>query len=105
MRVWLIVIGGGVVTYLTRASFILLGERAKLPATVQGALRYVAPASFAAITVPAILGGDGFADFGDDVPRILAMILAGAAIYRTKSVPLSLVVGMTALWSLQWAGL
>ena len=48
MRVWLIVIVGGLVTYATRASFILAGERLTLPARVQRALRYVAPASFAA---------------------------------------------------------
>ena len=72
------------------------------PDQVERALKYVAPAAFAAIGAPALLGGDQFAAFGDDLPRIIAVVLAGVVITKTRSVPLSLFAGMSALWLILW---
>jgi branched-subunit amino acid transport protein len=105
VRVWLILIACGMVTYLTRTSFIALGDRVSLPARVERALKYVAPAAFSAIMIPLVLGGDGFADFSDDLPRIIAAVAAGLVIVKWKNLPYSLVVGMCSLWLLQWIGL
>jgi len=99
---WIAVIIAGVATYLSRASFILLGDRIRLPATIESALRFAAPAAFAAISVPIVLGGDGFTDFSDDIARIIAASLACAVVWKIRSIPLSLVTGMTALWLLVW---
>lgn len=105
MRVWLVLIACGVVTYLTRASFIALGERATLPPQVERALKYVAPAAFAAIMIPLVLGGDGFVGFSEDVPRILAALSGALVIIKWQSLTYSLVVGMCSLWLLQWIGI
>lgn len=105
MRLWLIFVACGVVTFATRASFIALGDRLPLPAAVERALRYVAPAAFAAISVPLILGGDGLTGFSADIPRIVAASAAAIVVFRWKNIPLSLLVGMVMLWTLQWAGL
>ena len=43
-----------------------------------------------------------FAEFGDDVPRLIAVVIAGAVIWRTRNVPASLVVGMGTLWLILW---
>ena len=99
---WLTIIAAGVITYVTRASFIALGDRVTLPPAVERALNYVGPASFAAIAAPAVFGGDRFAEFGDDIPRIIAVTVAGAVIWKTRNVPASLVVGMSTLWVLLW---
>lgn len=104
MRVWIILVACGVVTYAARASFIALGDRVALPETVERALRYVAPAAFAAIAVPSLLGNDGLSNFGDDVPRIIAALVAGLVIHRWRNVPASLAFGMVTLWLLQWVG-
>jgi len=79
MRVWLILIACGMVTYLTRTSFIALGDRVSMPPRVERALKYVAPAAFAAIMIPLVLGGDGFVNFSDDLRRILATVAAGSS--------------------------
>lgn len=105
MRTWLIFAACGLVTFATRSSFIALGDRVNIPPAAQRALRYVAPAAFAALAVPLTLGGDGFEGFSDDVPRIVAAIAAGAFIVWRKTIPMSLVVGMGTLWLLQWIGL
>ncbi len=102
MTLWLTVIAAGVITYATRASFIAAGDRVKLPASVERALKYVGPASFAAIAAPAALGGDQFSEFGDDVPRLIAVTVAGLVIWRTRNVPASLIAGMGTLWMVLW---
>jgi branched-subunit amino acid transport protein len=102
MRIWMIIIAAGIGTYALRASFIVLGDRLKIPPLVEGALQYVAPAAFAAISIPLVLGGDGFADFGDDVPRIVAGIAAGLVVWKRNSIPLSLIIGMGTLWLITW---
>ncbi len=105
MSVWLTIIVAGIATYLTRASFLLLGDRVTLPATVQRALRYVAPAAFAGIAIPAALGSDGI---GGSIPpdaRILAVALGILVAWRTKSVVACMAVGMVTLWFLQSVGL
>lgn len=100
MRFWIIIIVSGIVTYLTRASFVVFGDRLTLPDSVERSLKYVAPAAFAAISVPLVLGGDGFADFGADVPRIIAALAAAGVVVWKKNLPLMLIVGMGAFWLL-----
>ena len=102
MRLWLIIIAAGAITYATRASFIALGDRVTLPPSVERALKYVGPAAFAAIAAPAALGGDQFAEFGDDIPRLIAVLAAGLVIWKTRNVPASLVTGMGTLWLILW---
>ena len=98
MSVWATVLAAGVITYTTRASFIAAGDRITLPPLVERSLRYVAPASFAAIAMPAMLNGDRFANFDDDWPRIIAVVVASLVIVRWRNVPASLLVGMATLW-------
>ena len=78
------------------------GSGVRLPAVVESALQFAAPAAFAAISIPIVLGGDGFADFGSDVRRILAVTLACAVVWKSRNIPLSLATGMGALWLLLW---
>ena len=101
MRLWLIILASGAVTFLTRASFTVFGGDVAVPAVVERSLRYVAPAAFAAISVPLLLGGDGFADFGSDIPRIIAGATAAAIVVWKKNVPAMLVVGMGIFWLLR----
>ena len=47
-----------------------------------------------------MLGGDHLANFDQDWPRIIAIVAAGAVVYKTRNVPLSLSAGMGMLWLL-----
>lgn len=102
MSLLLTIVAAGLITFATRASFIAAGDRITLPTSVERALKYVAPAAFAAIAAPALLGGDQFAEFSDDLPRIVAVLLAGVVILKTRSVPWSLLTGMGTLWLILW---
>ncbi len=104
MTAWLAFILGGLGTYLMRFSFIgILGDR-RMPIPVARALNYVGPAVFAAIVLPAVFGDAGVARLWTPDPRLLASLVAGYVTWRTKNIPLMLVIGMVALWLLQWSG-
>ncbi len=105
MRVWLILIACGLVTYLTRTSFIALGDRVSVPTRVERALKYVGPAAFSTIMLPLVLGGNGFSGFSEDLPRIIAAVAGGLVIVKWHSIPYSIIVGMCSLWLLEWIGL
>ncbi len=106
MRIWLVFVIGGIGTYLTRLSFFAIGTRVALPAWSRRALKYVAPAVFAAIVLPPVLGDAGLSGAATTVnPRLLAAGVAAVVGYRTKNIASVLVVGMVSLWLLQFAGL
>ena len=103
MSAWLIVIGVGLGTYAARLSFIgILGSR-RLPVPLERALTYVAPAIFAALTLPAVLLRDGTADVAATTnPRFLAAVIAALVAWKTRSVVAVTVVGMGALWLIDY---
>ncbi len=101
MREWLIIVGAGLGTYMSRALFLLLGDRVTMPPFVKRSLRYVAPAAFAGIVAPGVLIGET----GTEIEKVLAMIAALLVVWRTRNLVACMIVGMATLWLLQWLGL
>ncbi|CAH2778111.1 MAG: Putative transmembrane protein [uncultured Paraburkholderia sp.] len=56
VEVWLTILGMTLVTAVTRAMFLIGGERTVLPARVQRMLRYAPAAALAAVVLPDVLG-------------------------------------------------
>ena len=54
-QIWLAIFGMMIVTALTRALFLIGGERTVLPARVQRMLRYAPAAALAAVVLPDVL--------------------------------------------------
>ena len=102
-RYWLIIAGMGVITYAMRLSFILLLGRIGLPVVLQTSLRFVPPAVFAALIVPAVLRPAGSLEISPGNLRLLAAAAAALVAWRTKNTVLTIGAGMAALWILQWA--
>lgn len=105
MTVWIAFGVAGLLTFLTRTSFIALGDRITLPQPIERALKYVGPAAFAAISIPIVLdgndiSGDAVVTAIDLVPRVVAAAAAVAFIRWRNSIAVSLVVGMGTLWVL-----
>ncbi len=98
---WLTIIGGGLITYGIRLSFILLWGRVSMPQTVQRALRFVPSAVLSAIIFPAILRPDGAWNLSPTNPRLLAGAVAVLIAWRTRSAMLTIVAGMATLWIVQ----
>ena len=101
---WAVILGGMVVTYVTRLSFILLPHPERLPESIRRGLRLVAPAVLAAIVVPQVFVLDsGQIQFIG--ARSLAALLAAVIGWRTRNTWLAIGGGMVSLWILQVVGL
>jgi len=91
----------GAVTYLFRYSMIGLFANRELPAWLREMCGYIAPASFAALTVGALFihGGQVSVDLG--TPKPWAALIAAIVAWRTGNVFATIGVGMAALYLLK----
>lgn len=102
MIFWLTITAAGILTYLTRLSFILLYGQIRMPNLLEHALRFVPTAVLTAIFFPELLVADGTLFISIGNARLLAGILAILVALRTKNVIYTIVIGMLALWILQY---
>ena len=101
MSLWLTFIAMGLVTYGLRLSLVVLSGRLELPPLVIRALRFVPPAVFSAIVLPALVQPNGQLDLSLGNVRLLAGVLAALVAWRTRNVLLTVAAGMVGLWVLQ----
>ena len=101
MSEWIVILGAGAVTFLTRASFIVFADPQKFPHAFRVALAFVPAAVLAAIVVPGLAMPQGFVDLSAANPRLLAGVAAVAVALKVRNPLASIVAGMVALWSLQ----
>ncbi|HDI60598.1 MAG TPA: AzlD domain-containing protein [Desulfobacteraceae bacterium] len=95
----LAVVGGA--TYLFRYSMIGIFANRNLPAWLRKLCRYIAPASFAALTANALfVHGDKVA-LSLDAPKPWAALIAVIVAWRTGNVCATIGVGMAALYLLK----
>lgn len=86
-------------TLITRGSFIMAGEKGRLPAALQRALRYAPAAALAALIAPDLLLVEGgIAPFN---PRLAAAIAVCLVALRTRRPWLPFLLGMGLLIGLQ----
>ena len=86
-------------TFLTRGSFILAGEKGRLPAVLQRALRYAPAAALAALIAPdLLLNSNELQPFN---PKLLAAIVVSLVALRTRKPWLPFLLGMAVLIGLR----
>ncbi|APV48420.1 hypothetical protein BWI17_01195 [Betaproteobacteria bacterium GR16-43] len=102
MTTWLAIVGVGLVTLLTRASFMLFANPHKFPHAFRVALAFVPPAVLAAIVAPGLFMPEGTLDFSFDNLRWTAGLAALAVAARTRNAVATIYMGMAILWALQW---
>lgn len=90
-RFWWVVALGGLVTHLTRGSFLLVADRfTGLPQRVQTLLRMIPPAALAALVLPALTGPEGGAlDLANPVLAGGVVALALAVWRRSVLLPMA----------------
>ena len=103
--IWWVILGGMIVTYLTRLSFIVIIPADQLPSSLRRALRFAPPAVLAAIAVPEILMPADTTLPDLTSPQAIAGIIAALVAWRSGSTWLTIAAGMLALWLAQWLGL
>lgn len=92
---WLTLGAIGSTTILTRGSFIIPGERARLPATLQRALRYAPAAALAALIAPDLLLTEGELTLLS--PKLAAGIVVILVCRRLRNPWLPFIAGMAVL--------
>ena len=101
MNPWLVIVIIGMGTYLTRLSFVAIFAESGVPSWLEAPLRYIAPAVIAAIVLPLLVAPEGNVDLTLDNVRWIAGFIAIGVAVKTRSLSLTIVVGMAALWILQ----
>jgi branched-subunit amino acid transport protein len=102
MSLWLVLLLGGVITFLIRFSFIYLFGKLHVPDTVRRALHYVPPAVLSAIVFPELFLHEDVLNISLDNERLLAGLFAIGVAWLTKNTLVTILAGMAALFLLQW---
>ncbi len=97
-----VVILCGAVTFSERGSFLLFQGGKEPHPRLAKALRLVPAAVLPALITPALFMPNGSLDISLSNPRLLAGVVALAVALWKRSVFLTLVSGLTALWVIQW---
>ena len=100
--IWLVIVALGVATFGIRSSFVFLfGRVDDIPDRARTALKFVPPAVFAALTLPALVAPEGsIAVLGNE--RLLAGVVAAAVAWYVDDIFATIAAGMAALWLLRF---
>ncbi|NPU86256.1 MAG: AzlD domain-containing protein [Syntrophaceae bacterium] len=98
LTIWAAIAACGIVTFLTRLSFIAIHGRVNMPQWFQRMLTFVPVAVLSAITLPEIMIQNGAVNLSPLNPKLLAGIVAVFVAWRTKNVWATIAVGMAAMW-------
>jgi branched-subunit amino acid transport protein len=96
---------GGLLTFLTRLSFIALLGRFETPPRLARALRFVPPAILSAVILPEVVMRQGALALSPGNPRLLAGLAAALVAWLSRSVLATIAVGMAVLWAAQALGM
>jgi len=100
--IWLVILLTGLGTFLLRLSFINLYGKIEINPMLEKSLRFIPPAVFAALTLPALFYNGNMVDVSLQNYRLLAGIIAAFVAWKLKNVILTTFVGLGALWVFQW---
>lgn len=99
LALWAIFAALSLTTLLTRGSFILIGEKGRLPPALQRALRYAPAAALSALIMPDLLLEQG--SFEPFNPKLLAGLVVMTLALRSRNPWLPFLLGMGVLIALR----
>jgi branched-subunit amino acid transport protein len=95
--VWTLIALLTVISYASRASFIVLLSRLTLPRGIQKGLRFVPASVFTALAVPDLFIRSGAIDLGLTNPKAAAAMAAGIVAWKSRNTLLTILAGMSVL--------
>jgi branched-subunit amino acid transport protein len=101
MSFWWVMVIGGLATFIIRASFIILIGQREIPLLLRRVLYFIPPAVLTAIILPELALPKGQLNLTLANPNLLAGIVAVVVAWRTRSVLLTILVGMVVFWIAQ----
>lgn len=104
MTAWIVILLAGLGSYLFRVSMVVLTDRVALPARLEQASGYVAPAAFAALAATGIAAASTQAGTVAQATSLLAAVaVAIVAVRLTGRSYVAVLAGMPTLWLLSLA--
>lgn len=100
LEIWLIIVGGTILTYLVRLSFTVLIPPDRLSPTFSRGLIYIPPAVLAAIVLPELLLVEDEIAISLANPELVSGTLAALVAWRLKSTWVAIAAGLVAVWLL-----
>jgi branched-subunit amino acid transport protein len=100
MNAWLVIVAAGLGSYLFRLSMVVLADRVTMPALLERASTFVAPAAFAALAAGGIAANTAGVDAAGWTAPLAAVVVAVIAVRRTGRPYAALLAGMPTLWIL-----
>ena len=98
MTLWAVMILSGLATVAIRATFIILVGQREIPGLLRRALHFIPPAVLTAIILPELVLPRGSLNLSFTNPNLLAGVAAVLVAWRTRSVLLTILVGMVVFW-------
>jgi branched-subunit amino acid transport protein len=95
----LAIVLGGIVTFVTRAVF-LVSRKLRPPKRVERYLPLVGPAVLGAIAIPGIVAPRGEISLIDTVPAVIAAVATWLGWKFTKQIAIGLIVGLGLWWAI-----
>ena len=95
----LAIVLGGVVTFVTRALF-LVSRKLRPPKRVEKYLPLVGPAVLGAIAIPGILAPRGEVSLVETIPAVIAAVVTWLVWKWTRQTALGLVAGLGLWWAI-----
>lgn len=99
---WWVMLAVGVLTLLTRLSFIWLLDKWQPPELFRRGLRFVPLAVLTALIFPEVLMPGGQLALPPDLPRLLGVVSAGVVAWRSKNIFFTIGAGMMVFYLLRW---
>jgi len=94
---WALIVGMGLLAFLTRAIFVLPGSHLRLPATAERVLRYAPAAAIMAIIVPDLAYFQEALSISVHNPRLVAGVVAFVIAASTRNILATIAGGMAVL--------
>lgn len=95
-EIWGVILGLTVITVITRGFFLLVGERMELSETLQNALKYAPAAALVAIIAPEMFFTQASSDMEINSPHFWGAICSSIVFWLSKSMLLTIILGMLA---------
>jgi branched-subunit amino acid transport protein len=94
---WALIAGAALVSFFSRAVFVVPGSHLRLPPTAERALRYAPAAALMAIVVPDLAFVQGALSVSIENPKLIAGLVAFGLAAGTRSILATIAGGMAAL--------
>lgn len=100
MKIWILIIGMGIVTYLPRMMPLLIFSKKNIPPWLESWFKFIPVGIFSALVFPNIFIRNQMFSMTINNIELISSILVFAIAFKTRSLGLSVIVGIISYWIL-----